>query len=133
MKEKDSPQNEEKKKSANQEITSLFISKTCKQLLYLNIKNTHNPREGKKLGQRLTWVFLLKRQPGCHRAGEKMLNITSYQREGNRRSKMKPPLVLLRTALIKKTCKKQGCREQRKGDPFYTPGGDVSRCKNDGR
>lgn len=119
MKEKDSPQNEKKKKSANQEITSLFISKTCKQLVHLNIKNTYNPREEKKLGQRVTWIFLPKRQPGCHWAGEKMLNITNYQREGNRRSKWSLPSFCSERPSSRRPARIRATKSRGRGTPLH--------------
>ena len=57
-----------------------FISKTCKQLMQLNLKKKNPIR---KMGQRSKWTFVQRRHPGGHRACGKMLNVTNYWRNAN--------------------------------------------------
>ena len=52
----------------------VFNSRTCKQLVHLNIKNTYHPR-GKKMRQR---IFPPRRHTDCHWAPRKMLSVANY-------------------------------------------------------
>ena len=59
LKERQGQPSEYKEIFAKEETHKEFISKTYKQPMQLNIKNTYKPRKKKKMGQRLKWIFLL--------------------------------------------------------------------------
>ena len=58
-----------------------LISKIYKQLMQLNIKKKKQPNQ--KMGRRPKQTFLQRRHTDGQEAYEKLLNITSYQRNSN--------------------------------------------------
>ena len=58
-----------------------LISKIYKQLMQLNIKKKKQPN--RKMGRRPKQTFLQRRHTDGQEAYEKLLNITSYQRNSN--------------------------------------------------
>ena len=79
LKERQGQPSEYKEIFAKEETHKEFISKTYKQPVQLNIKNTYKPRK-KKGGQRLKWMFLQGKLTESRQVHEKMLSITNDER-----------------------------------------------------
>ena len=72
MIEKENP--EHHGENATEFKSNIFISKTCKQVLQLNIKKQST--QEKKMGQRPKWMYLQRRHRDGHKTREKILSIT---------------------------------------------------------
>ena len=59
---------------ANKDTHKEFLSKTYKQLIHLNIKETTQPTRG----TRFKWTFLQRRHRDSQEAHEKILSICKY-------------------------------------------------------
>ena len=82
-----------------------LISKIYKQLMQLNIKKT---QPNQKMGRISKQTFFQRRHTDGQKAHEKMLTITSYQRNANQKHS---EVTLVRIAIIKRSTNKcwRGC------------------------